>query len=362
MHLCDVTLREGDQMPGRSYSAEQKIAAGRVLDRLDVTFVQAGFPITGEKDREVIRELSADADADVIGLARATTGDVEAVLDANADVVEVFASLSDLYLEHALGKSQSEVFDMLGDAIDVAREGGARVHLTLADAFRTDPERLEEAFRTFPEVPFVNLADTVGARTPSSVRTLLDGLGERVDLSRVGVHFHDDMGVATANALAAYELGVGKADVSVASLGERAGNPAFEEVVVAGKTDHGDAFGVRTEELVPGCREVLDVFGEEVQPRKAVLGTEVTEHESGIHTVAMLDEPTVFEPYDPSDFGGQRRLLFGAGTGRTGARKLLVRADVEPTDERVIKYLDALGEHGPIKTDEAVALARERFA
>jgi isopropylmalate/homocitrate/citramalate synthase len=362
MYLCDVTLREGDQMPGRSYSAEQKIAAGRVLDRLDVPFVQAGFPITGEKDREVIRELSANADADVIGLARATTGDVEAALDANADVVEVFASLSDLYLEHALGESQSEVLDMLGDVVDVAREGGAEVHLSLADAFRTDPERLEEAFRTFPEVPFVNLADTVGARTPSSVRTLLDSLGERVDLSRVGVHFHDDMGVATANALAAYELGVGKADVSVASLGERAGNPAFEEVVVAGKTDHGDAFGIRTEELVPGCREVLDILDEEVQPRKAVLGTEVTEHESGIHTAAMLDEPAVFEPYDPSDFGGQRRLLFGAGTGRTGARKLLLRANVESTDERVTEFLDALGERGPLETDEAVALARERFA
>lgn len=362
MHLCDVTLREGDQMPGRSYSAEQKVAAGKVLDRLGVSFIQAGFPITGEKDRDVIRELAGDADADVIGLARATTGDVEAALDANADIVEVFASLSDLYLEHALGKSQSEVVEMLGDAVGVAREGGAEVHLSLADAFRTDPERLASVFRTFSDVPFVNLADTVGARTPSSVETLLDSLDERVDLSRVGVHFHDDMGVATANALTAYELGVGKADVSVASLGERAGNPAFEEVVVAGKTDCGDAFGIRTEELVPGCTEVLDILGEDVQPRKAVLGTEVTEHESGIHTAAMLDEPSVFEPYDPSDFGGQRRLLFGGGTGRAGARKLLLRADVEPTDEQITEYLEALRERGPLETSEAVALAREQFA
>lgn len=362
MDLCDVTLREGDQMPGRDYSVDQKVAAGEALDRLGVAFLQAGFPITGETDRETVSVLADRTDADVVALARATPGDVDAALEADADVVEVMAPLSDVQLEHALGTSRGDVFSMLEEAVDRAQEGGATAHVTLVDAFRTDVAHLVDAFERFPDVPHVNLADTVGARSPRSVRCLLEELGDTVDRSRVGVHFHDDMGVATANVLASYDAGVGKADVSVASLGERAGNPALEEVVVAGTTDLDESFGLDLTEVIPTCNEVLDALEESVEPRKAVLGREVTEHESGIHTAAMLDEPATFEPFAPADFGGNRRLLFGAGTGRTGARKLLERAGVSPTDDRVTTLLDALAERGPLETEEAIALVADLFS
>lgn len=361
MELCDVTLREGDQMPGREYTVDQKVTAGEALDRLGLPYLQAGFPITGETDRETVSRLSDRADADVVALARATTGDVDAALDANADVVEVMAPLSGYQLEHVLGKPREEVFSMVADAVEHARTAGTTVHLTLVDAFRTDVDHLRHAFERFSDVPYVNLADTVGARTPQSVRSVLDELGESVDLARTGVHFHDDLGVATANALVAAEAGVGKADVSVAALGERAGNPAFEEVVVAGTTDLGESFGVDESDVIPACRRVLDALDESVEPRKAVLGREVTEHESGIHTAAMLDEPATFEPFAPGEFGGDRRLLFGAGTGRSGARKLLESAGVPTTDERVSTFLDVLAERGPLEKDGAVALAAEQF-
>lgn len=361
MELSDVTLREGDQMPGRSYSVEQKVSAGKALDRLGLDYIQAGFPITGETDREAIRQLSTAVDADVVSLARATQSDVEAALEADTDVVEVFISISDTQLEHVLGMDRETALSTLAEAVDRGREGGATVHVSLADAFRASPDHIAEVAETLPDVEYLTLADTVGARVPTSVRTHLQEIAESVDLDRVGVHFHDDLGVATANVLTAYDVGVARADVSVAALGERAGNPALEEVVAAGVTEYDDTFGVDESRLVPSCHDVLDTLGEDVDPRKAVLGSEVCEHESGIHTTAMLDEPSVFEPFDPSRFGGERRLLFGANTGRTGAKKLLERAGIEPTDQRVTDFLDRLAERGELETEAAVAEAESMF-
>lgn len=361
MKLSDVTLREGDQMPGRAYDVEQKVAAGQALDELGLEYIQAGFPITGETDQEAIRRLSTAVDADVIGLARATQGDVEAALAANSDVIEIFISISDTQLEHVLGMDRESALTALADAVDRGREGGATVHVSLADAFRADPADIAEVADTMPDVEYLTLADTVGARVPASVRTYLQELGETVDLDRIGVHFHDDLGVATANVLTAYQCGVARADVSVAALGERAGNPALEEVVAAGATEYDDAFGVDESTLIPRCHDVLATLDEDVDPRKAVLGAEVCEHESGIHTTAMLDEPSVFEPFDPGRFGGERRLLFGANTGRTGATKLLERAGVEPTDQRVTDFLELLAAQGELETAEAVAVAESAF-
>ncbi|MFC6835238.1 LeuA family protein [Halomarina ordinaria] len=362
MYLCDVTLREGDQMPGRNYTEAQKVAAGRALDRLGVDAIQPGFPVTGEKDVRVTRTLADECEADVVALARAVSGDVDAALDAEADVVEVFGALSSLQLEHALGTDRETMFERFDAAIERVRDGGATPHLTLVDAFRTEREHLVAAFERYPDLPMVTLADTVGVRTPASLRHDLTALGEGVDLARVGVHLHDDLGCATANALVAHEVGVGKADVSVASLGERAGNPAVEEVVIAGVLEYGESFGVTAADLVPACRTVLAALEESVPPRKAILGSEVMEHESGIHTAAMLREPRTFEPFDPGAFGAERRLVFGAGTGRSGARQLLERAGADADEETVAAYLDRLAAEGPLDTEEAVDLARREFA
>jgi isopropylmalate/homocitrate/citramalate synthase len=169
--------------------------------------------------------------------------------------------------------------------------------------------------------------------------------------------------VAVANTLAAVDAGATTADVSVASLGERAGNAALERVIVADEVDGaGDcAAAVDPSELVPACEAVLDALGESVDPRTPVLGDDVTTHESGIHTAAMLRDPGTFEPFDPATFGGDRRLVFGAGSGRGSARALLERAGTEPTDDRIERLLDLLADRGPMDADAAAALVGERF-
>ena len=282
-------------------------------------------------------------------------------MDAGADVVETFLPISDRHLEHLLGKDREAALSMLVEAVDHVVDRGATPHLTLADAFRTDLEDLRTVFETVPDVPIVTLADSVGARTPASVASVLSGLAEDVDLSRVGVHFHDDLGCGTANALAAYDAGVAKADVSVGGLGERAGNSPLEEVVVACAVDHDDNLGIETGDLVSACRSVLDALGEPYDDRKAVLGAATAEHESGIHTAAMLAEPATLEPFDPARFGGERRLVFGAPTGAGGARKLLERAGVEADGATVDAFREALAERGPLDLEGALALAREEF-
>lgn len=358
MRICDVTLREAAQMPGREYTVEQTIAAGRALDGLSLPLVQAGFPATGEHDAAVTRRLAATLDSDVVAIARARADDVDAALDAEADVVEVFVPVSDRQLDAVLGGSQDEAFETARRAIDRVREGGARAHLTLMDAFRTDVDDIAPAFERFDAR--ITLADTVGARTPSFVagylRTLA-GLG--VPLDRVGVHFHDDLGVATANALATARLGVDRVDVSVASLGERAGNPALEEVVVALEAD-GHETGLARDQLIPACRGVLDALDESVDPRAPVIGKAVTSHESGLHTAAMLEDPATFEPYDPETFGGERHLLFGAHTGREAAERLLERADRKPSEELIDALLERLADaEEPVELEQAVAMADE---
>jgi isopropylmalate/homocitrate/citramalate synthase len=358
--LHDLTLREGDQMPDRSYDADAKVEAALALDRLGIAGIQAGFPATGETDSEAIRRLDGRLDADVVGLARAVERDVDRVADAGADAVDVFTYLSERQLRHVVGKSREEMLDATLAAVDHARDRGLAVEVSLVDSFRTDLDVQTDALDRLSDVPRVNLPDSVGATTPVTVAERLDALGERVDLSRVGVHFHDDLGCAAANTLVAKERGVAKADVAVASLGERAGNTPLEQVVVGSTADRGDDLGLNVGDLIPACRDVLAALGEEIDPRTPVLGEEPVTHESGIHTTAMLAEPSAFEPFDPADFGGRRRLLFGAKSGRGAATRLLERAGLEPTDDRVERALSLLAAEGPLETEAAVALLADR--
>jgi len=359
MQLRDVTLREAAQLPDRSYTRAQRQEAGEHLAELAPAFIQAGFPATGSPDPAVVRDLAASLNTPVTALARPLDGDLEAAFDTDPDVVDLFAPLSDRQLTHSINTSLETVVSMLIDAHDRVQEQGFTPHVSLVDAFRTETSRLVDFSRMLPGATPLFLADTVGCRTPDEVRGKLSALETRgVDLSRVGVHFHDDIGVATANVLAAAGAGVGYADVSVASLGERAGNPALEEVVVSAYLSQCDTFGIDRTGLIPTCTAVLEALGETVGDRKAIVGETVTTHESGIHTEAMLAEPSTFEPFDPKKFGGSRTLLFGEQTGESGAAALLDRIGI---DADPAEFLALLREQGPLTRDEASALARQRF-
>ena len=352
--LLDVTLREGEQRPGVEYGADRKVAAARELDALGVEYVQVGFPVAGDATAAACDRL--EVDAATTGICRALPGDVEAALSAGVDVVDVFAPTSDRQLDVVLGESRDAMASAVGEAVDTAADHGAEVHLSAMDGFRTEPRHLDALFGAV-DAAYYTVADTVGARTPAGVVDLLGSLSTPAEA--LGVHFHDDLGVATANALAATAAGAGKVDVSVAGLGERAGNTALESFVAAATVGAEDVtVDVETESLIPAAEAVLSALGESVAPSAPLLGADAFAHESGLHTAAMLADPATFESFDPARFGGERRLVFGSATGRGAACRLLERAGREPTEKAVAALLDALdGEERDLAA--AVELASE---
>lgn len=355
--LLDATLREGEQRSGRSYSVDQKVAAAEQLDELGVDIIQAGFPVAEDDMHEVCERL--DTDAKIAGIARAIEDDIDAAAAAGVDIIEFSAPTSDLQRSKLLGVSREELKEMVVTTLDYARDTGLEVHFGAMDGFRTDPAFLNELLAVV-DTPFFGIADTVGAQTPNEVTDFLEKI--EGDLSRISVHFHRDLGVGTANVLAAADCGVGKADVTVGGIGERVGNVAFEEVVVAGTARANDVeFSIYIDELIPKSLEIMEILDEDIPANKPILGELAFEHESGMHTAAMLDEPSTFEPFDPETFGGVRRLMFGPASGRGAARRLLERSGTDnPTDEQVhqmLTRLHNLDEHIPLQ--EALDLATD---
>ncbi|MFB6126046.1 MAG: LeuA family protein [Halolamina sp.] len=352
--VLDLTLREGQQRPGVSYDVDAKVAAAGELAGLGVDFIQVGFPAADDGTAAVCDRL--DVDVATTGIARALRSDVEAAVAAGVDVVDLFAPTSERHLDAVLDADRDEMTESVREAAVLARDHDARVHLTAMDGFRTTPAALDELFEAV-DAEVYTVADTVGRRTPAGVRERLTAL--TTDLSTVGVHFHDDFGLATANALCAVRAGVGKVDAAVAGVGERAGNVATEEFVAASIAgDEPVATGVAAEAVVPAAERALDALDESVSPSKPLLGAEAFTHESGLHTAAMLEEPATFEPFAPETFGGERDLRFGPDTGAGAARRLLERTGTEPTEDRVTRLLDALEEREEtVDLPEATALA-----
>lgn len=361
--FTDLTLREGAQVPGLDVSES---AGQRVLDALatlEVDCVEVAFPRA--RPRESWFRHADDLGLRTAALARAVLADVDAALAVDPDEVEVIVTASDVQLEHALGESREAALSMLVENVERAVDGGADAGATLMDAVRADPAFLRAGARAVAEAgaSHVTLADTTGSGTPdavaATVAAVVDEVGDELD---VAVHTHDDMGVAAANALAAVDAGATSVDATVGGVGERVGNAPLEEVAVL-LAERGDEVSLDRAELVPACRRVYDALDVAVPADKPVLGERAYRHESGLHTAAMLREPSTYEPFDPARYGGERELLFGAGTGRGAARALLADAGVDASDDRVDDALAAIREAAAEKgAPLALAEARDLVA
>ncbi len=357
MELLDVTLREGEQRSGQSYSVEQKVRGAEILDALGVEYIQVGFPVARDGTAEVCDKL--DVEATVVGMARGLERDIDAAVEAGVDLVDVGVPASDLQREHLMGVDSEALIGRAEEVYEYARDYGIDVHLSAMDSFRADPAFLE-ALANAVDPPMFTLLDTVGAATPISTGETIEAIDR--DPSRLGVHFHRDLGCATANVLSAAQCGVAKADVTVSGIGDRVGNAALEEVVVAGTVGQPSIeFDVAEDTLIPRCLELMEVLDEPIPENKPILGRTAFEHESGMHTATMLDAPSVYEAFDPSRFGGERKLLFGPSSGRGAARRLLERAGADdPSDDAVARFLEQLqdlDEH--VGMDRALSMAED---
>ena len=354
--IYDTTLRDGEQTPGVSFTPGQKLEIARLLDELGVQQIEAGFPVVSEGEREAVRRIAREGlDADVLCLARTLRGDVDAAVECEVDGVITFIATSDLHLRHKLKMSREEVLERVADTVEYAKDHGLWVAFSAEDGTRTEFEFLEKVYRTAEEcgADRVHATDTVGVMIPEAMRLFVRRIREVVDVP-VGVHCHDDFGLAVANSLAAVEAGAQAVSTTVNGIGERAGNAALEEVVMALEKLYGLNLGFNTEVLAELSRKVAEYSGIDVPPNKAVVGENAFRHESGIHVAAVLEEPRTYEPMDPREVGMDRRIVLGKHTGRKAVEAKLRELGVEPDEElveEVLRRIKALGDRKVRITD-----------
>ncbi|MFB6187587.1 MAG: LeuA family protein, partial [Halobacteriaceae archaeon] len=312
----DLTLREGSQVPGFQISTD---AGKRVIDELvslDVDVVEISFPRASS--REEWYRYADDLDIRTVALARAVPGDIDAALQVGPDEIEIMINSSDKQLEYALGKSRFEAKELLLTAVDRAIDGGVDVGITLMDAIRAENDFLAEVAKDGVDAGanHVTLADTTGYGTPSTVGETVDSVVDVVESDiPISIHAHDDLGVATANAAAGVQAGAQIVDATVGGIGERAGNAPLEEVAVL-LAENEVPIDLILTELVPSIKKIHNILDLTIPPAKPIIGERAYRHESGMHTAAMLQDPSTYEPFTPAEYGGERTLLFGSDTGR----------------------------------------------
>ncbi len=328
--IFDTTLRDGEQSPGCSMNLKEKLEVARQLEKLRVDVIEAGFAIASPGDFESIRAVARTIrEAIVASLARAVPKDIdrayEAVKDAQSPRIHTFIATSDIHLKYKLKATREQVLEQAVEAVKYAKRYLRDVQFSAEDATRSDPEYLYEIFEAVIQAgaTVINVPDTVGYTTPDEFYQMISGIRNNVpniDKAVIAVHCHNDLGLAVANTLSAVNAGAMQVECTVNGIGERAGNAAMEEIVMALNT-RSDLFGIKTgletTQLYPASRLVSQVTGMKVQRNKAVVGENAFAHEAGIHQHGMLANKSTYEIMTPESVGLTKNLLvLGKHSGR----------------------------------------------
>ncbi len=337
VRIFDTTLRDGEQSCGASMNQKEKLRLAHKLAHLNVDIMEVGFPAASPGDFEAVRAIASEVKGPVIcGLARSDRKDIdrcwEAVRESENPRIHVFVATSDIHLEHKLRINREEALERIRDGVGYAASLCSNIQFSPEDASRSDPDFLCEAVRVAlaAGATTINIPDTVGYALPHEYYDRITYLRQHVpeiENAVISVHCHDDLGMAVANTLAGIRAGARQAEVCVNGIGERAGNAALEEVVMAIST-RSQELGLETQlnkkELFPTSRLVSMITGLVVQPNKAVVGANAFAHESGIHVDGVLKQPLTYEIMTPTDVGvAKTSLVLGKHSGRAGLKDRL---------------------------------------
>ncbi|HMM20432.1 MAG TPA: 2-isopropylmalate synthase [Selenomonadales bacterium] len=328
--IFDTTLRDGEQSPGVCLNTAEKLEVAQALAKLRVDVIEAGFPVASPGDFAAVSNIAGKIRGPVIaGLARANRKDIDAawqaLCKADAPRIHTFIATSDIHLKHKLKMTRSQVLAAAEEAVGYARKYVADVEFSAEDASRSDRDYLCEVFTRAiaAGATTINVPDTVGFTTPAEFGSLVRYIYEHVPnigQATISVHCHNDLGMAVANSLAAVQNGAGQVECAVNGLGERAGNAALEEVVMALGTRrdyYQAATAVNTSQIYRTSRLVSVLSGIAVQPNKAVVGDNAFAHESGIHQHGILNNALTYEIMQPEAIGLCRNsLVLGKHSGR----------------------------------------------
>jgi 2-isopropylmalate synthase len=352
VQIFDTTLRDGEQAPGCTMTLEEKLAVAHQLARLKVDVIEAGYPAASDGDWAAVHQIARDiggADGPAIcGLARATARDIErcwTAVEPAADArIHIFLATSDLHMKHKLGMTRSQVVAAAAAAVTHACSLGAQVEFSAEDSARTDPPFLYEVLGAALAcgATTLNVPDTVGYSTPDEYGALVAGVRANVpgvERATISAHCHDDLGLAVANSLAAARAGARQVECTINGIGERAGNAALEEFVMALHT-RGQFFGlytnIETRELARSSRLVSMCTGIDVPPNKAIVGANAFAHEAGIHQDGVLKNRLTYEIMSAETVGWDGvGLVLGKHSGRHALRAKTEALGYELTDEEL---------------------------
>ena len=329
--INDTTLRDGEQTAGVSFTDDEKIAIARALDAAGVPEMEVGIPVMGAHEVELIRAINAAVrHAQTMVWARMAEADLAAALQCNADVVHLSISVSDIQIERKLNKSRAWVLKTMRDFVTRAADAGAAVSVGFEDASRADEGFLAEAAVLAQRLGAVRVryADTLGLLEPFNTHRRIAALRSEIDID-IEMHAHNDLGLATANTLAAVLAGATHASTTVNGLGERAGNAALEEVVMAARHLYALDCGVDTTRLPQISTLVALASGRPVAPGKSIVGDAVFTHESGIHVDGLLKDRGNYEAFAPEELGRTHALVLGKHSGSASVRDAYARLGVE---------------------------------
>ncbi|NBT29037.1 MAG: 2-isopropylmalate synthase [Gammaproteobacteria bacterium] len=343
LFIFDTTLRDGEQSPGASMTAAEKIRIARVLEKLKVDIIEAGFPAASEGDFEAVKMVAAEIkESRICGLARANPGDVaragEAVKGANAPRIHTFIATSPIHMKAKLRMEPDDVLEKAVEAVRQARNIVDDVEFSAEDAGRSDEDFLCRVFEAVIKAGArtVNVPDTVGYTMPNQFGALFERLIQRIpnsDQAIFSVHCHNDLGVAVANSLAAVQGGARQVECTINGLGERAGNASLEEIVMAVRTRQ-DVFScdtkIDTTHILPASRLVSSITGFPVQPNKAIVGANAFAHEAGIHQDGVLKQRDTYEIMRAEDVGwSANQIVLGKHSGRNAFRERMLALGIE---------------------------------
>lgn len=339
--IYDSTLRDGEQMPGLSFSSEQKLLIARKLDEIGIPEIEAGFPIISKKERETIKKIANDGlNAKILVLSRLKKEDIDSAIESDADIVLLFIASSDLHMKYKLHCTSQEIKDKIVESIEYVKDHGMQPSFSTEDSTRTSLNFLNELIEIAVDTGAerIGITDTVGCATPSAIYYLFSQVKNQFDIP-LSAHLHNDFGLGLINAITALQAGATHICVTVNGWGERAGNIPLEQFVMALKVLYNKELGIDTTKLYE-LSKMLSEFSEIPIPKShPFTGENIFKHESGIHVAAIIENPRTYEPISPELVGNKRNLVLGKHTGKHMIKLLLDKYKIDYDDNLITDLL-----------------------